>query len=110
MEEDIIYDFRNIIEESRTEDRTDYYIKLRNTLDLLEYLFKEYKNLQQIEQEHKKENGALREIIKELEQNQCTHNIDNECIRKSKVKEKIEEYKAKGYIEIAGALQQLLEE
>lgn len=33
----------------------------------IKILIKEYKNLQQIEQEHKKENGALREIIKELE-------------------------------------------
>ena len=65
----------------------------------IEKLIKEYKNLQQIEQEHKKENGALREIIKELEQNQCTHNIDNECIRKSKVKEKIAELeKRKKYL------------
>jgi len=37
------------------------------------------------------ENEYIKERYKELEQNQCTHNIDNECIRKSKVKEKIEE-------------------
>ncbi len=43
MEEDIIYEFRNIVEESRTEDRQDYYIKLRNTLDLLENLLQENK-------------------------------------------------------------------
>ena len=45
MEEDIIYEFRNIVEESRTEDRQDYYMKLRNTLDLLEKLIEENKEL-----------------------------------------------------------------
>lgn len=29
--------------------------------------------------------------IEELEKNQCTHNIDNECIRKSVIRDKIEE-------------------
>lgn len=45
MEEDILYDFRNIVEESRIEDNTDYYMKLRDTLDFIENLLTRYKNL-----------------------------------------------------------------
>lgn len=47
MEEDIIYNFKNIVEESRIEDRQDYYIKLRNTLDLLENLINRVKELEE---------------------------------------------------------------
>lgn len=31
--------------------------------------------------------------IEELRENQCTHNISNECISKQKIRDKIEEYK-----------------
>ena len=46
--EDIIYEFRNIVEESRTEDRQDYYIRLRNALDLIQELEEENKELKTI--------------------------------------------------------------
>lgn len=47
--EDIIYEFKNIVEESRTEDRQDYYIKLRNVLDLIQELEEENKKLKESE-------------------------------------------------------------
>ena len=53
MEEDILYEFRNIVEESRTEDNRDYYIKLRDTLDFIENLLTRYK--QQIVELEKKD-------------------------------------------------------
>lgn len=91
----------------------------------LENLIKEYKNLIEVEQEHRKENGELRERVKELEEEIerqkdintiinknnlddkyeevlekvmtkfLNNNIENDYIPKSKVKEKIEELETK---------------
>ena len=72
MEEDILYDFRNIVEESRIEDGTDYYIKLRNTLELLENTIKRSRELE--------------EYIKRLDKLNARN-----FIFKSEIKEKIEE-------------------
>lgn len=111
MEEDILNKFKDIVEESREECIYDYYVNLRNTLELLENLINRNKQLEadnyeqnniinnyiEIEKEHKKENGELRERIKELEtinkmQEYRISVIDErELILKSKVREKIEE-------------------
>lgn len=102
LEERVIMLKRHIKNYEESDCKTNVYQQLIKECQAIETLIKEYKNLQQIEQEHKKENGALREIIKELEQNQCTHNIDNGCIRKSKVQEKIEELKRQEKEELKG--------
>lgn len=47
MEEDILSKFRNIVEESREECIYDYYIDLRNTLELLENLINRNKELEE---------------------------------------------------------------
>ena len=68
----------------------------------LEYFIKAYKELKEIEQIHRQENGELRERVKELEEeNQQLEAIKDEAIRRynlesiptSLVKEKIEEIK-----------------
>lgn len=61
MEEDIIYEFKNIVEESRTEDRQDYYIKLRNVLDLIQELKEENEQLKVNEEILMKTKGCLNE-------------------------------------------------
>lgn len=56
--------------------------------------------------------------IEDLKQNQCTHNIDNECISKQKIRNKVEELKGNKdfdedvYVEeyAVDILQELLEE
>lgn len=66
----------------------------------LEYFIKEYQDLKEIEESHRKENGKLRERVKELEEeNQQLEAIKDEAIRRynlesiptSLVEEKIEE-------------------
>ena len=72
--------------------------------EVIEQLIKEYKNLKEIEENHRQENGELRERVKQLEEeNEDLKNIANNkqwispCyvaqnyISKSKIKEKIEE-------------------
>ncbi len=80
--------------------------------EVIEQLIKEYKELKGIEESHKKENGELREKVKQLEEeNEDLKNLANNkqwispCyvaqnyISKSKIKEKIEELD-KEYIDI----------
>ena len=70
----------------------------------LEYFIKEYQDLKEIEESHRKENGELREKVKQLEEeNKSKQKAYDDCyceykhykqfdsIPKSKVKEKIEE-------------------
>ena len=83
MEEDILYEFRNIVEESRIEDNRDYYIKLRDTLDFMENLLTRYK---QLEEKNKTQLEAF-----ELGKESSRKRIEYDYIPKSKVKEKIEE-------------------
>ena len=102
-------------------------------LKSLRNLIKEYKNLKEIEESHRKENGKLRERVKELEEwNEYYRKemLSKEYIRlnyipKSKVEEKIEEVNkqydfynsdrretksiAKGYYIAIQKLQELLE-
>lgn len=68
--------------------------------EAIEELLKAYKELKEIEESHRKENGKLRERVKELEEeNQQLEAIKDEAIRrynfetipKQKVKDKIEE-------------------
>ena len=59
--EDIIYELKNIVEESRTEDRQDYYIKLRNVLDLIQELKEENEQLKVNEEILMKTKGCLNE-------------------------------------------------
>lgn len=70
----------------------------------IEHLIKAYKDLKEIEENHRKENGKLREKVKQLEEeNQQLEAIKDEAIRRynlesiptSLVKEKIEELKNK---------------
>ena len=68
-----------------------------------EYLIERYKDLVEIEKEHKKENGELREKIKELENADLTTVYmsgfyDGENKWKDKIKERIEFYKRYGKI------------
>lgn len=72
--------------------------------DKIEHLIKAYKDLKEIEENHRKENGKLREKVKQLEEeNQQLEAIKDEAIRRynlesiptSLVKEKIEELKNK---------------
>lgn len=83
MEEDILYEFRNIVEESRIEDNRDYYIKLRDTLDFMENLLTRNK---QLEEENKSKQKAYDDCYCEYK-----HYKQFDSIPKSKVKEKIEE-------------------
>ena len=80
MEKDIINEFKDIVEESRTEDNTEYYIKLRNTLDLLE-------NIIAINKELKQELDSVKEIYYTQKE------IEKDYIPKSKVKELRDKYK-----------------
>ena len=85
-------------------------------LKSLRNLIKEYKNLKEIEENHRKENGELREQVKELEEENKTLNERNQYLVKyraklekelyesnenyipvSLVEEKIEELKENGY-------------
>lgn len=83
MEEDILYEFRNIVEESRIEDNRDYYIKLRDTLDFMENLLIKNK---QLEEENKSKQKAYDDCYCEYK-----HYKQFDSIPKSKVEEKIEE-------------------
>lgn len=62
-DKEVINDFKNIVEESRTEDRTEYYIKLRNTLDVLENQQNRIAELKKIEEAHRELNGELRKEL-----------------------------------------------
>ena len=71
----------------------------------LEYFIKEYQDLKEIEESHRKENGKLRERVKELEEeNQQLEAIKDEAIRRynfesipvSLVEEKIKELNEEG--------------
>ena len=89
MEEDILYEFRNIVEESRIEDNRDYYIKLRDTLDFMENLLTRYKELE-------KENEKLNQLKEKhnVRINDLCALVDNfayNSIPVSLVEEKIEE-------------------
>jgi DNA repair exonuclease SbcCD ATPase subunit len=67
--EDIIYEFRNIVEESRTEDRQDYYIKLRNALDLI----------QELEEEVESQDKTIDKLVEEQEEREkYTHSLEEE--------------------------------
>ena len=46
-EKEIIYNFENIVEDSRTEDRKEYYESLRSVLELLKQQQKEIEKLKQ---------------------------------------------------------------
>ena len=46
-EKEIIYNFENIVEDSRTEDRKEYYESLRSLLELLKQQQKEIEKLKQ---------------------------------------------------------------
>ena len=85
MEEDILYEFRNIVEESRIEDNRDYYIKLRDTLDFMENLLTRYK---QLEEENKSKQKAYDDCYCEYK-----HYKQFDSIPTSLIKEKIEELK-----------------
>lgn len=94
-----------------------------------EYLIERYKDLVEIEKEHKKENGELREKAKKLEfeleiKKYCKVNeliqdlvyyknlaraYQGNSVSKDKLKKVADDYESKGYIEIAGAIQELLE-
>ena len=82
----------------------------------LEYFIKEYQDLKEIEESHRKENGELRERVKQLEEENKTLNERNQYLVKyraklekelyesnenyipvSLVEEKIEELKENGY-------------
>ena len=63
-EEEIIKNIKEMIQWS---DHNTYKIALRGILDLYEQEKARNKDLEQIEKEHKEENGRLRDKIKELE-------------------------------------------
>lgn len=72
--------------------------------EVIEQLIKAYKELKGIEESHRKENGELRERVKELEGELEKINkqldldyVDNNYIPVSLVEEKIEELKENGY-------------
>lgn len=87
MKEDILYEFRNIVEESRIEDNTDYYMKLRDTLDFIENLITRYK---QLEEENKSKQKAYDDCYCEYK-----HYKQFDSIPTSLIKEKIEELNKK---------------
>ena len=57
---DILEEFKDIVDESRQEDNYEYYIKLRNVLDLVSNLIEENKELKE---ENKKLNIIRLEML-----------------------------------------------
>lgn len=85
--EDIIYEFKNIVEESRTEDRQDYYIRLRNALDLIQELEEENAML-------KKTNNIAEDVtVEDITQvvNKSLEEFKREFIPISVIQNKIDE-------------------
>ena len=75
-EEEIIKNIKEMIQRS---DHNTYKIALQGILDLYEQEKARNKDLEQIEKEHKEENGRLRDKVKKIEEyvKQCDwHNND----------------------------------
>lgn len=98
MEEDIKI-LENKIKRSRelNEEVGVHIFFNEDLINIVEKLIKAYKEKEESEkylydayQDAGKKMFEYSEELEELKKNQCTHNIDNECIRKSKVKEMIE--------------------
>lgn len=78
-EEDIIRDFEKIVEESRTEDNYEYYIKLRDMLDLYK---KQQKEIDKLNQSRFINFNSFKDFVK----------IEKYFISKDKIREKIKKY------------------
>ena len=72
-----------------------YEMVIVNTKNLIENLIQRNKDLEQIEKEHKEENGRLRDRVKELESINAMqeYRINEMDIPRSKLKEKLENLK-----------------
>ena len=71
-------------------------------LKSLRNLIKEYKNLKEIEENHRKENGELREQVKELEEENKTLNERNQYLVKYRAKLEKELYESnENYIPVS---------
>lgn len=90
-EEEIIKNIKEMIQWS---DHNTYKIALRGILDLYEQEKARNKDLEQIEKEHKEENGRLRDRIKELESINAMqeYRINEMDIPRLKVKEIVDLY------------------
>jgi hypothetical protein len=93
---DILEEFKELVEESRQEDNYEYYIKLRNTLDLLEKIITENKELDKFIKE-----GITIEPNSPYENFQLNYLREN-FIQKSKVKELLKEIENRNYNDYTG--------
>ncbi len=101
MEEDLKELEESIKEAYRCYDYDlDYNPLSKGIAEIIEHLIRAYKELKEIEQIHRQENGELREQVKELEEDHTSVYLKGVYDERDKwialVKEKIEELKGKG--------------
>lgn len=97
MEEDI-----KILEELLKASKENDMYEGNKYFKSLEYFIKEYQNLKEIEESHRKENGELREKVKQLEEENKTLNERNQYLVKYRAKLEKELYESnENYIPVS---------
>lgn len=97
MEEDI-----KILEELLKASKENDMYEGNKYFKSLEYFIKEYQDLKEIEESHRKENGELREKVKQLEEENKTLNERNQYLVKYRAKLEKELYESnENYIPVS---------